>query len=166
MIVGWIDLWNYRSSWTLWEDQNVEDSLLKDVFFLCFLQYIFSVTLDWLGNLLKLQFSSSRSDLHNLKKIKYALLQYQLYWYVWFLIHSNSGLDGGEYLKKISADWKFWGKTLCSFIFKMVFLSLICQSVINMCTKLSLSCTLQLNLVQNKVIVSLINTSSVSCSLA
>lgn len=67
VIIGWIDLWNYRSCWTLWDDQNIWDSVLK-IHFVCVL-CTFCMTLGWLDDFLKPQFSSSGSDYAILKKI-------------------------------------------------------------------------------------------------
>lgn len=58
LVIGWTNLWNDRSSSTFWEDQTVWNSVLEDIFCL-FLQYEFSMTLGWLYDFLKPQFSSS-----------------------------------------------------------------------------------------------------------
>lgn len=97
VIIGWIDLWNYRWCWTLWEDQNVWDPVLEKIYFVCVL-CAFSMTLGWLYDFLKPQFLWGLCNL-----FKNAMCSKNLYWYLWILIHKKSSLDRGGYLKKYNS---------------------------------------------------------------
>lgn len=98
--------------WTLWEDQNVRESVLENMYFVWVL-CIFSTTLGWLDDFLEPQFSSSGSDY--VIFLKNTVCSKKLYCYLWLLSHKNSRLGRGGYLKKGSLNWRLWGNN-CSFI--------------------------------------------------